>query len=139
MPVYEKWLERCREHFECGAEYVAAVKNRRMRLAAALPLLIGAKALPMMQAADWETLSAGVKVSRKVVKRVMLRAVLANLTRGGMARPTKPASASTTVPKHWRSVWWNSASSSQRGRLQTPSAWLATAADRDWAPGWKHY
>jgi farnesyl-diphosphate farnesyltransferase len=91
MAVSEKWLMRCREHFDCGAKYVAAVKNRRMRLAAALPLLIGAKTLPLVEAADWGTLSAGVKVSRKEVKSVMLRALLANLTRSGMARHCRRA------------------------------------------------
>ena len=86
MQVSEKWLKRCRGHFDCGAEYVGAVKNRRMRLAAALPLLIGAKTLPLMEAADWGALSAGVKVSRKQVKAVMLRALWGNLTRRGMER-----------------------------------------------------
>ncbi|MFT4549616.1 MAG: farnesyl-diphosphate farnesyltransferase [Verrucomicrobiales bacterium] len=86
MAVSEKWLKRCREHFDCGAAYVGSVKNRRMRLAAALPLLIGAKTLQLMEAADWEGLSAGIKVTRKEVKSVMLRALIANLTCRGMAR-----------------------------------------------------
>jgi len=81
-----KWHGRCREHFDCGAQYVAAVKNQRMRLAAALPLLIGARTLPRMEAASWDELSAGIKITRKQVKSVMLRALLRNLTRGGMAR-----------------------------------------------------
>ena len=85
IAVSEKWLERCRGHFDCGVEYVAAVKNARMRLAAALPLLIGARALPLMAAAGWEQLAAGVKISRQEVKSVMWRAILANRSRRAMA------------------------------------------------------
>lgn len=85
MAVSEKWLERCRGHFDCGAEYVAAVRNSRMRLAAALPLLIGARTLPLLATAGWEQLSAGVKISRQEVKSVMWRAVLANRSRRVMA------------------------------------------------------
>lgn len=86
MGVAERWRRRCREHFDAGAEYIAAVKNRRMRLAAALPLLIGARTLPLLDAADWGGLSAGIKVSRGEVKSVMLRALWANLTRRRMAK-----------------------------------------------------
>ncbi|MGI9242794.1 MAG: phytoene/squalene synthase family protein, partial [Verrucomicrobiales bacterium] len=86
MAESEKWLARCREHFDCGAEYVAAVKNRRMRLAAGLPLLIGARTLPLLAAADWRELSNGVKISRSEVKSVMWRALLANRSRRAMAR-----------------------------------------------------
>ena len=91
MAVSRKWLARCREHFDCGAEYVASVKNRRMRLAAALPLLIGAETLPLMEAADWSELSAGVKISRKEVKAVMVRALWANRSRRKMAQHCRRA------------------------------------------------
>lgn len=93
MAVSEKWLDRCRGHFDCGAEYVAAVANRRMRLAAALPLLIGARTLPLLEGADWQRLSAGVKISRREVKSLVGWALLANRSRRSMARHCKLALA----------------------------------------------
>ena len=86
MEVSRKWLKRCREHFDCGAEYVAAVKNGRMRLAAALPLLIGARTLPLMESADWNRLSAGVKISRKEVMKVAWSAGAKNISRRRMGK-----------------------------------------------------
>ena len=86
MEVASEWRRLCREHFDAGAEYIAAVRNRRMRLAAALALLIGARTLPMLEAADWEALSAEIKVSRKEVKSVLFRALAANVTRRRMGK-----------------------------------------------------
>ena len=73
--VSPPWKALCREHLDQGMRYVKLVKNRRLRLATALPVLLGYRTLEAIEAADWETYLAGVKVGRKTVRRELLRSM----------------------------------------------------------------
>ncbi|BDS05008.1 farnesyl-diphosphate farnesyltransferase [Oceaniferula spumae] len=69
MNESDRWRQRARDYLKDGMAYADALTLRRTRMATALPGLIGERTLDLMDAADWSTLSAGVKVSRKEVYR----------------------------------------------------------------------
>ncbi|MCB1099481.1 MAG: squalene/phytoene synthase family protein [Verrucomicrobiae bacterium] len=71
--VSAPWKKLCREHLAEAMDYVHDVKNRRTRLATALPVLLAYKTLDAIEAADWPTYLLGVKVNRKSVRRELLR------------------------------------------------------------------
>ena len=71
--VSAPWKRLCREHLDEAMRYMRAVKNRRTRLAVALPVLLARRTLEEIEGADWESYLRGVKVNRKVVKRELLR------------------------------------------------------------------
>lgn len=73
--VSAPWKKLCREHLAEAMDYVHAVKNRRTRLATALPVLLAYKTLDAIDAADWQTYLGGIKVNRKIVRRELLRSV----------------------------------------------------------------
>jgi len=85
-PVCEKWQRACREHLQCGIEYVESVAVKRLRYATALPLLIGLRTLGLIERADWAQRRQGVKVSRGEVARIALDAGIAVLRSGGVRR-----------------------------------------------------
>lgn len=72
--VSAPWKQLCREHLEHAMDYVHAVKNRRTRLAAALPVLLARRTLDAIDHADWHGYLKGVKINRKAVRREVLRA-----------------------------------------------------------------
>jgi farnesyl-diphosphate farnesyltransferase len=73
--VSKPWRKLCREHLDQGMRYVRLVKNRRHRLATALPMFLGYRTLDAIEAADWETYVAGIKVNRRAVRRELLRSM----------------------------------------------------------------
>lgn len=64
-----RWRARAREYLEDGSSYADSLVHRRTRAATALPGLIGERTLDLMDDADWDELSQGVKVSRREVYR----------------------------------------------------------------------
>lgn len=83
-PVCEKWQRACREHLQCGIAYVESVAVKRLRYAAALPLLIGLRTLGLIEQADWPQRRRGVKVSRGEVAQIAIDAGIAVLRSGGL-------------------------------------------------------
>ncbi len=77
QPEWNQWLATCREHLECGLHYVQHVADGKLRYATALPLLLGAKTLTRMQAASWEELQKGIKISRIDVTMILAEAAIA--------------------------------------------------------------
>jgi farnesyl-diphosphate farnesyltransferase len=75
------WRQRCRELLASAGTYIHAVNSRRLRLATALPALIGAQTLTLLSSAGWAQLQQRVKVERKQVKRLFRRALLASFRR----------------------------------------------------------
>jgi len=65
----KRWIKLARSHLADGAAYARSLRSRRTRLATALPGLIGERTLDLMDGADWESLSQGVKVQRREVYR----------------------------------------------------------------------
>ena len=86
IPLLAPWKQRCREHLHAGIHYLDEVQNRRLLYATALPLLLGIRTLALVEAADWPTLKAGVKVSRGEVSKILLEAGVAVLRKGGIRK-----------------------------------------------------
>ena len=71
--VMAPWKQQCRDHLSQALDYVNAVRNRRTRLATALPVLLAFRTLEAIDAADWETYLRGVKVDRRALRRELFR------------------------------------------------------------------
>ena len=76
MKASERWRARARDYLQSGATYADALVHRRTRIATALPSIIGERTLDLLDQADWKTLQAGVKISRKQVYRAAWDAFL---------------------------------------------------------------
>jgi len=79
--VRDYWQKKCGSLLQSSADYIEALNRSRVRFATSLPALIGARTLKLIENAEWDNLSARVKVSRAEVKRIMLRAGLAGRKR----------------------------------------------------------
>lgn len=67
----EAWLDRAHAGLECGMRYVGALRHARLRVASALPALIGARTLSLLRAHG-----PGAKMPRTEVRALLLRIVL---------------------------------------------------------------
>lgn len=76
-PLRDAWLSRCEAHLAAGLRYVEAIAETRLRYATALPLLLGARTAAMLRGANWNALTAGVKVSRLEVAKILAEAAVA--------------------------------------------------------------
>ena len=81
QPIYRKWREKAEEGIEAGLKYANAIRNRRVRVATALPGLIGARTLALLRNAGTTALHRHIKVPRREV-----RAIVASLILGFGAR-----------------------------------------------------
>jgi len=81
QPIYRKWREKAEEGIEAGLKYANAIRNRRVRVATALPGLIGARTLALLRNAGTTALHRHIKVPRSEV-----RAIVASLILGFGAR-----------------------------------------------------
>ncbi len=70
-PVVEQWLARAEGLLASGAEYVGAVRPRRLRLAVFLPWYLGVKTLALLRKCPALTTTKRVKVSRADVRRAL--------------------------------------------------------------------
>jgi farnesyl-diphosphate farnesyltransferase len=84
--VMQPWRERCREHLECGLQYLDALQHKRLLFATSLPLLIGIRTLALIEHASPGDLLEGVKVSRTEVGKIVFDAGIASLRRGGIRK-----------------------------------------------------
>lgn len=69
----EPWLARARDGLECGMRYALAVRSARVRVATALPALIGARTLSLLRAAP---AGSRVKMPRREVRSLLARIAL---------------------------------------------------------------
>ena len=76
-PVRAAWLKQCEEHLAHGLRYVQHITDGKLRYATALPLLIGARTVALLRDARWETLVAGVKVSRLEIAKILADTAIA--------------------------------------------------------------
>lgn len=70
MPIYRKWREKAEQGIKAGIEYARAIRNRRVRIATALPALIGARTIALLRDASATVLHRHVKVPRKQVRAI---------------------------------------------------------------------
>ena len=75
-PVWRSWLARARMLLNDGLLYCEAVAPRRVRAASALPALLGARTLALLEAAGPQASQGRVKVPRSEVRRIGLRLLM---------------------------------------------------------------
>jgi len=71
--VWNRWQARAQRGLESGMRYADAVNSRRVRAASALPALIGARTLALLQSAGPLRLQRSVKVPRHEVRSMLAR------------------------------------------------------------------
>jgi farnesyl-diphosphate farnesyltransferase len=71
-PIVERWRERAEQGIAAGIEYSCALKSWRVRMATALPAMIGARTLALLKPAGSEALNRKVKVDRAEVRKLLL-------------------------------------------------------------------
>jgi farnesyl-diphosphate farnesyltransferase len=85
-PVWDLWLKTCRSHLQAGLNYVQHVADSKLRYATSLPLLLGAKTVAKMEAARWDKVVEGVKISRLEVAMILAEAALACRSPAGVEK-----------------------------------------------------
>jgi farnesyl-diphosphate farnesyltransferase len=75
QPIYRMWLENAKAGLASGMEYSRAIKNRRVRAATVLPALIGARTLGLLETAGPVALLQTVKIPRREVRKMIVRAI----------------------------------------------------------------
>jgi farnesyl-diphosphate farnesyltransferase len=71
LAIYRKWREKAEQGIKAGIEYSRETRNRRIRIATALPALIGARTLALLRDAGATVLHRHIKVSRKEVRAIV--------------------------------------------------------------------
>ena len=77
--VRHRWLVTARDSLQAGRTYAGALKSVRLKFAVLLPLLIGEATLDLLTAQPDNSAPVPAKVTRPVVKRLMLRALWKSL------------------------------------------------------------
>ena len=75
QPIYQNWVGKAERGLESGMQYSCAIENRRVRAATVLPALIGARTLALLREAGASALDRQVKVPRKEVRAMIVRAI----------------------------------------------------------------
>ena len=77
-PLYGRYLDLAESHLQAGWNYIRSLPRGqvRVRLACAWPVLIGAKTIGRLRAANVLELRRGIKISRGEVRIILLRSVL---------------------------------------------------------------
>jgi farnesyl-diphosphate farnesyltransferase len=81
QPIYQRWMERAQNGLECGMQYSRAIRNRRVRAATVLPVLIGARTLALLRQAGDSALQSTVKAPRREVRGIILSLAIALASR----------------------------------------------------------
>jgi farnesyl-diphosphate farnesyltransferase len=77
-PILKNWRQQAEEGIKAGIEYAAAIRNRRVRFATALPALIGARTLALLRDVRSDAIRRRVKVSRAEVRGIIASAAIAS-------------------------------------------------------------
>jgi farnesyl-diphosphate farnesyltransferase len=75
-PVMQHWREKAGHDLAAGLEYACAIRSWRIRLATALPALIGARTLSLLRTAGSEVFAHKVKVTRAEVREILFSITL---------------------------------------------------------------
>ncbi|QTN31475.1 squalene/phytoene synthase family protein [Akkermansiaceae bacterium] len=76
MSAFPDFLATASAGMDRGLRYASALRSKRLRMASALPAMIGNETLELMENADFATLEAGVRIPRSRVYRLTLDAFL---------------------------------------------------------------
>ncbi|MEO8614721.1 MAG: squalene/phytoene synthase family protein [Luteolibacter sp.] len=74
LGCHQKWLTPTRMWIDDGKRYSSSLTSRRLRAATVLPALIAEKTLDRMKDVTWETLQARVKIPRRKVYQLLVKA-----------------------------------------------------------------
>ena len=75
-PLLERWHQLTQDQLQQGLRYSLALRGRRLRLASALPCLIGIRTLTLLRQAGPQALLSHVKLPRREVHRLLLALLL---------------------------------------------------------------
>jgi farnesyl-diphosphate farnesyltransferase len=75
-PLYNQWLDTTQSQLACGMRYALAVKPWRLRLASALPALIGVRTVALLREAGPAALTQRIKMPRHEVRALLWRIAL---------------------------------------------------------------
>ena len=70
-----QWRKTAHDYLGEGLDYARCMRGKRLKVAAALPALLGKETLTRLDAADWSALEQRIKVPRSVVRRCLWRAL----------------------------------------------------------------
>ena len=70
-PLYVQWLDHTQSQLACGMRYALALQPLRLRLASALPALIGARTVALLRQAGPMALTQRVKMPRREMRHLM--------------------------------------------------------------------
>ena len=85
LPVYREYLDRAESHLRAGWKYTNTLPygQFRVRLACAWPILIGARTIAKLRAADAGQLRARVKITRGEVWGILIKTIVTCPVPGG--------------------------------------------------------
>jgi farnesyl-diphosphate farnesyltransferase len=86
LPVIEKWLAKAEAGLKAGMKYAYAIRRRRVRIATALPALIGIRTIKGVRAAGDRVLQEKIKISRSAVRTILARAGVTMGSRNALRR-----------------------------------------------------
>ncbi len=95
MPLYAKWLDRTQAQLADGMRYALALKPLRLRLATALPALIGARTIALLRQAGPMALTRRVKMPRQEMHRLMWHITLGWASPSTLAKQFRKLSGDT--------------------------------------------
>lgn len=103
-PLFDAWLLTAQQQLHDGLRYSLSLHGRRLRLASALPGLIGVRTLALLQQAGPRALVEHVKVPRRDVQRLLFRLILGGVSDRLLLQywpsalpPAKPPSGSARI------------------------------------------
>jgi farnesyl-diphosphate farnesyltransferase len=73
LPIYTQWLDKTQMQLADGMRYALALKPLRLRLASALPALIGARTVALLRQAGPAALTQRVKMPRHEMRALLWR------------------------------------------------------------------
>jgi farnesyl-diphosphate farnesyltransferase len=86
LPVIERWLAKAEEGLKAGMKYADVIRHRRVRIATALPALIGIRTIRDVRTAGDRVLQEKIKISRSAVRTILVRAGITMGSRNALRR-----------------------------------------------------
>ena len=85
-PLLQTWQETAAEGLAAGLDYACAIRHWRVRLATALPALIGVRTLALLRAAGPDAVHNRIKIPRSEVQRILLTTLASFASPAGLRR-----------------------------------------------------
>lgn len=83
--IIERWRKQANRYLDKGWSYCLATKNRRIRFACLVPIMIGEATLRLLADPKYLTADKPIKISRKSVHQILLKAALASMSQRYLA------------------------------------------------------